>query len=353
MEKETILAKIRITMGFSKETLVWLEEVQNTKESSVKLASLPGGVKFPNHLEYKIRYDATEKLLIFRGVVSEQERDELLNLSRNESYRGAIKELFQSSQIWFVRNKGNSFLGEFGGTWKRTLISSAEPIIHSYFLELGLSKKKLPRVKVYESYPGSWIMDAALVMFGSVGSVYIILKGLSELPRIADGLIELKDRLKKVFSNKASEKVNENLISAASQYELPPPPSKPIDTDLVLDARPLLSLRPSAMKSHKIHITVAVSRDAFTLENLGQDTMRNIGIGIFKSSSRKNQWNYGDSCMGLIDILSSQQTITKAIADFRNSSGDALDLSDSSPLHVDCWVQDTHGIYLFMFYLED
>jgi hypothetical protein len=287
MEKETILAKIRVTMDFSKSALDWLERIQN-------------------------------------------------------------------SNVWFAKKGGNLFFSEFRGSWERILIDSSEPIINDYFLELGLPKEKLPRIKIYESYSGSWIMEASLVLSASIGTAYTILKGISELPKIADGLTELKNRLKKEFSRKASEKVYDHLKSSVNQYKIPPPPSKQlIYTDFVLDARPLLSLTPSIMKSHKVHLNVAISRDAFTLENLGQDIMRDIRIGIFKSYSQKNQWSYADSYMGTIDILSSQQTITKDIADFRNSKGESLDLSDSSPMHVDCWVQDTHGIYLFMFYLED
>ncbi|RCV65780.1 hypothetical protein C5S53_02045 [Methanophagales archaeon] len=191
-------------------------------------------------------------------------------------------------------------------------------------------------------------------MFASMGTVYTILKSISELPEIADGLTELKDRLKKAFYRKASEKVNEDLKSAASQYKPPqPPPREPIYAEFTIDARPVSSLTPSIMKSHKIHLNVAISREAFTLENLGQNIVRDIRIGIFKGHSQRNQWSFADSYVGTIDILSSQQTITKDIADFRNSQGVSLDLSDNSPLHVDCWIQDSHGIYLFMFYLED
>jgi hypothetical protein len=286
MEKETVLAKIRVTMGFSEATLAWLEDIQNTN-------------------------------------------------------------------IWFAREGGTLFFSEFKGTFERTLISSSEPIIHSYFHELGLPNEKLPRVKVYESYSGSLIIEAALIMFASMGTAYTILKSVSELPKIADGLTELKDRLKKDFSLKASEKVNEDLKSAADQYQLPPPTQKPIYADFVLDARPLLSLTPSIMKSHKVHLNVAISREAFTLENLEQNVMKDIKIGIFKGLSQRHQWSYEDSYMSTIDILSSQQTLTKDIANFRNSKDVPLDLSDNSPLHVDCWIQDLHGIYLFMFYLED
>jgi hypothetical protein len=262
-------------------------------------------------------------------------------------------EKLEKEDVWFAKQRGALFFSEFRRTWEGTLITSAEPIINDYFLKLGLSENRLPKLKIYESYHGSFIMEAALTMFGTVGTVYTVLKGISEIPQIADGLVELKERLKKAFSRKASEKVREHLNSSSNRYEIPAPPSNPINTDFSLDARPLLSLTPSIMKSHKVHLNVAVSRDSFTLENLGQEMIRDLRIGIFKSFTQRDFWKYAESYMGTIDILSSQQTITKDIADYRNSSGDSLDLSDSRPLHVDCWVQDAHGIYLFMFYLDD
>jgi len=101
-----------------------------------------------------------------------------------------------------------------------------------------------------------------------------------------------------------------------------------------------------------VHLNVAISKDVFTLENLGDDLMRDIRIGIFKSNSQRNQWSYTDSFQGSISILSSKQTITKDISDFKDDKGNSLDLTDNSPLHIDCWVQDNYGIYLFMFFLE-
>jgi hypothetical protein len=106
------------------------------------------------------------------------------------------------------------------------------------------------------------------------------------------------------------------------------------------------------MKSHKIHLNAAVSRDAFILENLREDTLRNINIGLFKGHTQRHQWNFADSYMGNIDILSPHQTITRSITDFRNTAGHPLDLYNDLALHVDCWVQDSFGIYLFMFFLE-
>ncbi|MCL4728628.1 MAG: hypothetical protein KJZ66_15130 [Candidatus Kuenenia stuttgartiensis] len=178
------------------------------------------------------------------------------------------------------------------------------------------------------------------------------LKGVSELPKIADGLTELKDRLKSEFTRKADNEARQLIDSRVKELEIPKSPKNLIDCDFTIDARPLLSLTPSIMKSHKVHLNVAISRDGFTLENLGHDLMRDIRIGIFKSNTERNQWSYADSFMGSVNMLSSRQTITKDISEFKNSSGNALSIDDNIPLYIDCWVQDSHGIYLFNFYLE-
>jgi hypothetical protein len=285
MQKETILAKIRVRMKFNEKTTGWFEEI-----------------KRPN--------------------------------------------------LWFAEDYGMNYLSEFGGTWNRILVATVEPEIQGYFRELGLSENKLPHVRVFESYPGSWIMEAAITMFASMGTAYTLLKGVSELPKIADGLTELKERLKKEFTKNADEEAKKYISSRVKELELPSPPKKLLDCDFTIDARPLKSLTPAQMKSHKVHLNVAVSREALSLENLGDDLMRDIQIGVFKSMSECHQWSYADSFMGSVDILSSKQTITKELSGFKNSTSTELDLSDNSPLHIDCWVQDNHGIYLFIFYLE-
>ena len=286
MEKETILAKLHISMKYSRTTLNWFKKAQ-------------------------------------------------------------------AKELWFAQENGAVFFSEFRGQWERNLVKTCEPIVQSYFKRLDCPPDLLPRIVVYESYPGSWIMEAAIVMFASVGTAYTILKALAELPQIADGLTELKDRLKEEFTGIVNENIRGHFASSAQEQDLPRPPQNPAVADFVIDARPILSLTPSEMKSHKIHLSVGVSRNAFTLENLGDDTLHDIRIGLFKSDSQRNQWSYADSYMGNISLLSFHQTVTKDLGDFRNVSRQPFRLDDPHPLHVDCWVQDVHGIYLFMFYLED
>jgi hypothetical protein len=80
--------------------------------------------------------------------------------------------------------------------------------------------------------------------------------------------------------------------------------------------------------------------------------MRDIRIGLFKSDQRLNQWSYSDSYMGHFSVLSPQQTISKSVNEFAATSGRKLSLQEDQDLYVDCWVQDSHGIYLFNFFLE-
>ncbi|MBE9570247.1 MAG: S8 family peptidase [Proteobacteria bacterium] len=68
------------------------------KKTSAKLEILPEGMKFPNLLKDKIQYDADKKRLIFEGVMSQEEKDELLKLSPDYQYQKAVEALFQNSQ---------------------------------------------------------------------------------------------------------------------------------------------------------------------------------------------------------------------------------------------------------------
>lgn len=110
------------------------------REYSEKLEKLPSGLNFPDSLKHKIYYDTENKLLIFTGVMSKDEKEELLNLSKEVSYRKAIEALFQRSLTKNgekkVDQKGNyhirttegfTFKGEFSVPIKKVIINIAAP----------------------------------------------------------------------------------------------------------------------------------------------------------------------------------------------------------------------------------
>ena len=78
--------------------------------------------------------------------------------------------------------------------------------------------------------------------------------------------------------------------------------------------------------------------------------MRDIQIGLFVGKNKRNQWSFSDAYISNVSVLSSKQTISKQISEFMHTT-DKLSITDL-PIHVDCWVQDSFGIYLFNFYLD-
>jgi hypothetical protein len=287
MQKITVLARLRLTMDFSQETLAWIQN-------------------YP--------------------------------------------------QSWIAEEQGSAFLSEFGGLWAESITPILNEEVQNYFEQLGVPRDYMPFVQRGETYRGSWVMDAAVVMAATVGTAYTVLKGTSELPKIADDLTDLKGRilkrLKPILDKRVNETLSQQVSNALHPLQLSSPPQHPVVLDLVIDARPLRSLSSAKLKHHRVHLSVGISRETFTLENLSEDTLNDVRIGLFKSETQRSQWNYQESYMGHFPMISGKQTVAKELEDFQDSSGSKFDLSDGYAMHVDCWISDSHGIYLFHFYLE-
>lgn len=266
------------------------------------------------------------------------------------------------SNTWFAQNDGNDFLREYGRNWTQIVASVVNEEVTRYFLELGVPEDVLPRVEVGDTYIGSFIIDLFVVAPIVATNAFGILKGVAELPKIADGLIDLHDILvnktQEQLQQEAKQQVQHLLESVrregsqGHQYRPLPPELPLVSVDYVIDARPLRSLSEASAVSHKVHLSVAVSRAALTLENLGDEDIRDVRIGLFKSATERNQWSYGEAFSSSVSILSARQTVTRACGGFRNQHHEAFDLSDGQAVYVDCWVQDKHGIYLFNFFLD-
>lgn len=72
----------------------------NNIDPSEKLENLPEEIQFPDSLKDKICYDDDDdkrKLLIFKGIMSKEEKGQLLNLSQCNHYKKVINALFRKS----------------------------------------------------------------------------------------------------------------------------------------------------------------------------------------------------------------------------------------------------------------
>src|SRR5947208_3760642 len=66
--------------------------------ASVSLEKLPPGVNFTGGESSRISYDAKERLLVYKGVMGDDERSRLMKLSEDQDYRGAIDTLFRRAR---------------------------------------------------------------------------------------------------------------------------------------------------------------------------------------------------------------------------------------------------------------
>lgn len=254
--------------------------------------------------------------------------------------------------LWFITHHGQDFLNEFRGQFGNILIEEIDNEVQSFFRERGMEEEFLPKAEVVETYIGSLTIATIVAIGYAVGKTYEVIKGVSEIPDAVDGLTKLKNSIIKTFKRKSNARARELLFEQAKRQNLPAPPQNVLEVkDFVIDARPLSALRPNEMKSHSIHLNAGVSQDSFTLENLGADEMRDLQIGLFIGKEKRHQWSFADAYISSVSLLSSKQTICKSLNDFSHMTHGKLMIKDL-PAHVDCWIQDLFGIYLFNFYLD-
>ncbi|MGM9489775.1 hypothetical protein [Ideonella sp. YS5] len=278
-------------------------------------------------------------------------------IALSQDLQAFLSQFSDRENAWFARDSGELLLAEFGYEWNNNFVEVAQSVFDDYFQELGLPENRRPKVKLTDSRRGSWIMEAALTMFGTIGTTYTILKAFAELPKLADGLEDTKKRLQKEltarFRKKVPERIEPVLRNVTPPVQLPPPGLvNPITINCTIDARPLRGLTPDVAKSHAIHLSVAISRSALSVENLGDLPIENLRIGLFKSASQRHSWSFGDAFSRSVPRISGGQSTSLSIDQFASESDGSLDLADPTPLYVDCWLQDNSGIYLFNFYLE-
>jgi phosphate transport system substrate-binding protein len=92
-------------------TLVFFTAACSQPEYGVKLSALPSGVQIPADLQKKLRYDAASQSLLLKDHLTAAEKEELLKLSEDKSYRRAIQGLFEYNQPEETTQKGEMAIG--------------------------------------------------------------------------------------------------------------------------------------------------------------------------------------------------------------------------------------------------
>lgn len=259
----------------------------------------------------------------------------------------------------------DGLLFEFGYTWRQIFDAALTSEVERYFEELGISGDMAPQVRIGESYKGSFVVAATVIITETIPAAYKILKGVSELPKIVDGLGDVKKRVAARYereSNAAAQRTLNDAIRNARIRQLPqsdtakapsPPalPAQSLRVSLALDARPLAALRPEEPSVLRCNIAIAITHEALSVENLSDTAMQGVRIGVFVNDAKQHAWGYADAFETTLTMLSGRQSVSKSFTDFRRNGVQLTAIMDTKPMFVDCWVQDEGAIHLFQFNL--
>jgi hypothetical protein len=261
--------------------------------------------------------------------------------------------------VEFISNTGNqrdpsqtiqAFLKDNRQLWETSLVESSERIIYDYFGSLVPSGRGLPplAVRITDSYQGSWVIEAAVVLLTTAGAAYSFLKSVSEIPSLFDGLRKVKNRLYSAYLKLVNYRASQQVAALVGV------PSGNIVTvrQMTVDPRAVLRLSNTAAKSSSTNLTVSISRNALSIENTGKSDLHYVRLGIFKSDSKMYDYVYDQSYMATIDPIPVNQRAVKQLSAFIDEAGNALTLPPGKDTHVACWVSDADNIIVFQFFLE-
>jgi hypothetical protein len=158
----------------------------------------------------------------------------------NEAYSWFMKMDKENTKEHFLTDKNIlGFFRQYKAEWEEILIESSNPIIKDFFIEKGISKEFLPEIRIIKSESGSWIIEARIFILGGVTIIYKALKALSEIPKITDGLKELKYRIEEIFTKRVNELANEKLKRSIFEKKYSSLLFNPITADIVINVDPL------------------------------------------------------------------------------------------------------------------
>ncbi|HEY5602792.1 MAG TPA: hypothetical protein VIM41_06760 [Gammaproteobacteria bacterium] len=102
-------------------------------------------------------------------------------ITLSEELQSFFAQFEKQESAWFARDGSDLFLSEFGFEWNNNFAEVAQEVFDQHFMSLGVREEQLLKVKATDSCRGSWIMEAALTMFGTVGTTYTILKAIADI----------------------------------------------------------------------------------------------------------------------------------------------------------------------------
>lgn len=203
---------IALSISFEKGVISIQEaSVDPEQEIAADLNELPRGFSLPVALDSKIYYDSTEKLLVLKGVLNEEEYEVLHGLASEAQYRKAVVTLFAYGRDRVESLIGYSqddFLNEPNLLYK--IISSEDQVKVAEFLR-NAGQNDLDEIRM--AHQKGHLIEFSLEKTGKGSDVpHLILRpkeryffipvgaNILEVPKITYEEVEIQGKIRKVYA---------------------------------------------------------------------------------------------------------------------------------------------------------
>ena len=231
---------------------------------------------------------------ITMGLVESPEQSGAMNCGEKKEYILArlhsIIKLSRSAHSWWKQievhdkrttdQREHAFFKEYKNELECVFVQSTETVVKELFREYGIMEEHLPQIRIDKSYSGSWIIVAWVVI-----GVYSAADTISKIPKIVDGLKELKRRLEKGLLVEVSKIVRKWMKSARGKKKLPGPRAKLAGVKIDLDIGPLRELVRQKAAEEKAKLEFAqldydlVHREVINIKSFGANVFTGM-LGI-------------------------------------------------------------------------
>lgn len=245
-----------------------------------------------------------------------------------------------------------AFLRDNRQLWEASLVESAGRLFSEYFASSvgpGSVRPSLA-VRITDSYQGSWVIEAAVVLLATASAAHSFLKHVSEIPSIFEGLGKIKDRLQSAYTKLVNHGANQR-IAALAGTQMASGNIVAVQ-QMIVDPRPVLRLSNAPEKRSAVNLAAAISRHALSLDNMSDRDLHYVRLGVFKGDSRMYEYDYAKSYMGTVSCIPANQRAVRQLSFFVDEAGRELALPPGKDTYVACWVSDADNITVFQLFLE-
>ncbi len=260
-----------------------------------------------------------------------------------------MKNWFEKSRDHIPKESNYFFQNNYKALDSLFIITS-KPIIDSFFIGAGWPDSELPSIKVIKSDLGSLAIFAVVEVAAGVCKT---IEFISNWDKTRVGLRRTGEIVRDEYIKNVTDVLKDELLDITDPQgvidssKLPPIPENPIEG--TCDIIPESSERQNITISKRSQLSIAINKDLFAIENLGDEEKEDVHINIFKGTSDPKIFTEYRSIF--IPVLPPHRWVKVRINEFTDKEANPLIFNINDPTANICSIKTSNEQHLFSFVL--